>query len=390
MPFSPSRPNRSSGIFCLQVVPRFPSFLIVTLLALVFTSGSLAAQVSGALPTPVSSPAATIEGIVTSIEQGGKVVVLLGSPDLRVDVSQAKIVGSSRDTAQSGPAPSPAAATIDVGSRIEADVTLPETPPEGSPLPPLVATKVVVKETRFVEMRGTIQSVDVPGMTFELLFRTIHVDANTDFGGESDKGPIQGLGDLSAGMFADATVTVAMADVSTPILLAVKVTALGSTTTGPTFDFNGRVEAIGTSSWTIDGKTVGITPSTVINGDPKVGDLVAVVATFENPPNPAMGMPSRLVALSITKMAEPPPPVARGFGFSGPVKSISSPDPHNGIWRIGGHDVVVNGLTTISGNPAVGDLVAVTGHIEIAAPGTGPGVMMPFSFRYVAESITKK
>ncbi len=386
MPFSSSRPNRSNGIFCFQVFSRVPAIFVVTLLAFLASAGPLAAQVGGA--PPVTSPSTTIEGIVTSIEQGGKVVVLLGAPDLRVDVSQAKIVGSSRDTAPGGDVPSPAAATIDVGSRIEADVVLPDTPPTGSPLPPLVATNVVVKEARFVEMRGTIQSVDVAGMTFELLFRTIHVDANTAFGGESDKGPIQGLGDLSAGMFADATVTVAMADVSTPILLAVKVAAHGGTPS-PTFEFHGRVQAIGTTSWTIDGKAVGITPSTQIIGDPQVGDLVAVVATWENPPNPAMMMPSRLVALSITKEAEPPPPVARGFSFSGPVKSISSPDPHNGVWRIGGHDVVVNGLTTITGNPAVGDRVEVKGHIEIVSPTTTSGVMMPFSFRYVAESITK-
>ncbi len=388
MPFSPSRPNRSNGIDCFQVVSRFPAIFVVTLLALLPATGPLAAQAGGG--PPVTSPPTTIEGIVTGIEDGGRVVVLLGSPDLRVDVSQARIVGSSRDTSAAGPAPSASAAVIDVGSRIEAEVTLPDTPPTGSPLPPLMATNVVVKETRFVEMRGVIQAVDVPGMTFELLFRTIHVDANTDFGGESDKGPIQGLGDLTPGMFADATVTVAMSDVSAPILLAVKVSAHGTGQPPATITFGGVVKSIGTDSWTIDDRVVGITTDTKIVGDPKVGDMVLVVATVQNPPNPGMGMPSRFVALSITKIPEPPPPVSRSFAFSGPVRSISSPDPHNGVWRIGGHEVVVNGLTVITGNPVVGDLVDVKGHVEIVTPSASPGVMMPFAFRYVAESIAKK
>jgi hypothetical protein len=361
-----------------------PAFLIVALLAFLLPAGPLPAQ-AGSGPgaaDPTSAPTAAVEGVITGID--GMVVQLLGGVGgLSIDLSHARIVYAGADADDTAVPP------ITPGSHLLARVEVPAVQAGGTP-GPLVATFAVIRLAKTSSLRGEIESVSVPEETFTMLSRIIHVDSKTVFAGGSAKGPVKSLADLEPGMVADATLTVAIVDISTPVLLAVRVVAHGPVKPPEAFTFRGLVKSIGGESWTIDDKVVFVTTDTKIVGDPKVGDLVVVLATIENPPNPGMGMPSRLVALSITKEVTPPPPVSRPFSFSGPVRAISSPDPHNGIWKIGGHDVVVNGLTTISGNPAVGDLVDVKGHIEIGASAAAAHVMMPFSFKYVAERITKK
>jgi len=92
------------------------------------------------------------------------------------------------------------------------------------------------------------------------------------------------------------------------------------------------------------------------------------------------------VALVIAKIGLTPPPPGREVEFTGIVESIPTPPPL-GHWKIGGRDVLVNGLTRITGNPAVGDRVEVKGILQ--APSGG---LMPTnaSFQIVATNIEKK
>ena len=153
--------------------------------------------------------------------------------------------------------------------------------------------------------------------------------------------------------------------------------------------FRGTVKSIPSppplGTWQIDDKGVMVTSDTRIVGDPKVGDVVDVLAKWNNPP-PGSGRPSFLEAVIIAKAGiTPPPPPTREIEFMGKVESIPSPAPL-GHWKIGGKDVLVNGLTRITGSPAVGDTVEVKGFIQ---PPTGvmPGTAVG---QIVATSIEKE
>jgi hypothetical protein len=327
-----------------------------------------------------------VEGVVTAVSTDGTVVTLLGGAgNLDIDVSRAKIALVGAEPSASG---TPVA--IGPGARIVATIALPDAIAAVVPPPPLVATNVLVTESRFAYLHGTIQGVDVAGSAFTMLFRVVHVDANTEFSGESPSGRIKGLAGLAPGQIADATV------VATSLgLLAVRVGAHGYPVPPPIpFAFRGVVTSIATAQWTIDDKVVGITNETRIVGDPKVGDTVDVLAKIQNPPNPGMGMPSRIVAIVITKAGVFPPPPTPGTGrefiFDGLVQSIPPSATQIGLWKIGGKDVNVTAGTEIVGNPKVGDAVHV-----VATVGSGPATTlgptnMPVSLAITAKKIEKK
>ncbi len=268
-------------------------FLPLGLVALLFSALSAPAQDVSPVGDLIARPVSLVEGVVTGISADGKIVTLLGGTgNLDVDVSNARIYLAGREAAAS-----PAAVTIGPGDWIVATIALPDAIPAIFPPPPLVATNVVVTKDRFTYLHGTIQGVDVAGSAFTMLFRIVHVDSNTEFQGGSAGGPIKSLADLAPGQIADVTV------VASPLgLLAVRVAAHGYPIPPPIpFAFRGVVKAIAADQWTIDEKVVGITNETRIIGDPKVGDTVDVLAKIQNPPNPGMGMPSRIVAILITK-----------------------------------------------------------------------------------------
>ena len=108
---------------------------------------------------------------------------------------------------------------------------------------------------------------------------------------------------------------------------------------------------------------------TKIVGDPKVGDIVDVVAKVHNPP-PGSLAPSYLVAVSIIKapVITPPGPGDRATEFDGIVESIPAAPTANGAplghWKISSRDVLVNGLTKLDTGIVVGSAVHVKGTLR--------------------------
>lgn len=365
---------------------RHSLFLPLGLVALLFSALSAPAQDVPAGADLIARPSTLVEGVVTAVSTDGKVVTLLGGAgNLDIDVSSAKIFLVEAD-----PAAAATPVTIGPGDRIVATIALPDAIPATVPPPPLVATNVLVTQNRFTFLHGTIQGVDVPGSAFSMLFRVVHVDANTEFSGATPSSLIKSLADLAPGQTAEATV------VASPLgLLAVRVAAHGFPAPPPIpFAFRGVVKTITAGAWTIDEKVVGITTETKIVGDPKVGDMVDVIAKVQDPPNPGMGMPSRIVAILIIKVGivtQPPTPgSAREFTFDGVVQSIPATATQIGAWRIGGKDVNVTAQTEIVGSPKVGETVHVTATLGSGPATTLGPVNMPISLAITAKKIEKK
>ncbi|MFI5180206.1 MAG: DUF5666 domain-containing protein [Thermoanaerobaculia bacterium] len=350
---------------------------VVALLLLCLAALPAVAQMSIGQPQPmppVTPPTMlpTIEGFVSAVD--GTVLTLLGSPLLRVDISGATIL--SADSTGGTPPP------ITPGAYIMATLE-PFASPMATPLPPpLVAKTVAVRPAGTAVLSGEILSV--LSDSFVLLYRTILVDANTVFSGFGPAGAVHGLSDLKPGMQATAWVVPSGSG-----LLATKVVAYSFAIVPKPFQFRGVVKSIADTSWQIDDKTVGVTADTKIVGDPKVGDTVDVLAMVQDPPNPLMGMPSRIVALLIAKVVPVPPPTpGRTFTFDGIVHSMPVTGTI-GLWKIGDRNVMVNGLTKITGTPSVGGLVTVTGY-ALPSPMTAGASPQPSTSLILATSIVTK
>lgn len=363
----PSQPTQDSRF------PRVSSFAVVALLLLILPAGALRAQTAagpGTGPMPPVRPS-SVDGFVTAVD--GKVVTLLGSQLLELDLSGAILVSADAEVVDTTPPP------VAPGAYLSATVEATGSIITVYPPPPLKVIRAVVRPAGTALLTGAVQSVGTD--SFSLLFRTILVDANTVFLFPNASVSIKGLSDLKPGMQAEVWVRA-----NGDPLTAVRVVAFGPTVVPNPIFFRGVVKVIGTDSWTIGDMTVGVTAATRIVGDPQVGDTVDVVAIVEGPPNPMMGMPSRLVAVSIVKVFLPPSPVAgRTISFTGPVQAM----PFSGtlgLWKIAGRSVTVTGLTTIEGNPAVGSTVAVTGY---ALPNllAGAAAVTPSAMAFIATNI---
>jgi hypothetical protein len=358
--------------------PRHPllrtsSALVVALL--LFGLAPFAAAADG---TAVPSPArpSTVEGTVSKVS--GPILDLIEG-GIQIDVTRATITGG--DDRLANPLPW---SGILVGARVVAQVTVPEVFPAVFPPPPLAATSAVVFQTRAGELSGTIQSVDVPGGKFTMLIHTVFTNAGTKWSGRGPNGAVKGIGDLSAGMFAIVAV------VNSGGLLATSVEAYG-VTPPELFAFRGAVQKITSTAWTIAGRVVQVDSDTKIVGDPKVGDIVDVVARVHNPP-PGSLAPSYLVAVSITKapVITPPGPGDRATEFDGIVESIPAAPTANGAplghWKISSRDVIVNGLTKLDTGIVVGSAVHVKGRFVMASAAGGS----LFATQFVATEIRKK
>jgi hypothetical protein len=346
---SPASP--ASRRFRTSPRPRFRLLLTMTLLLLLVPCVG-AAQ---AADTPIGPAPSAVEGLVTGV--AGSIVSLFGG-SVQIDVSGARIVSANADAAGT-PAP-----PITVGCRIGAQVLVPDVQPAIFP-PPLKATLVIVTAPQAGSLTGILQGVDAAPGSFSMLYLTIQTNASTRFSGETDKGPITSLSDLTPGLFA----VVQVASTSGG-LLALKVDAHGIRTPPPPptiVTFRGVVKTIDTNSWTIGDKTVVVNSDTKISGGPKVGDTVEVVAKSD-----AAGI---LTALSIIDITTPPPPVL--VSFRGTVKSIGTTR-----WTINDRTVLVNGDTKILGGPAVGDTVDVVAKTDATAAN-------PASVTLTALSIVK-
>ena len=358
-----------------------PSPGVVALLFLLLLPGAVSAQMTiepqAPMVPPVKAPA-VVNGIVTSFDDATKVATLLGSRLLQVDLSTARIVLVDVD-------PSDTTVPLIVpGAHLTAVVEAPDAAITVFPPPPLKALHAVVRPPGVVFLQGEIESVGTD--SFGLLHRTVLVDSRTVLSGENGAGPVHGLSDLKAGMRAGAWV---VADGDT--LTATKVVAHGNPAVSSYFSFRGAVTEIGTAAWKIGDFVIGVTADTQIVGDPRVGDTVDVLAKEINPPNPAMGMPSRIVAVSIVKVgATPTPAPGRTVSFAGPVQKMP-PSGTLGLWQIADRLVTATGLTKITGTPIVGSQVVVTGY---ALPGPvalrSEGMTfsrMPSAIPFIAVSI---
>jgi hypothetical protein len=329
--------------------------------------------------TPVKIPA-VVNGVVTSFDETTKVATLIGSRLLQVDLSSARILMADADPSDATVPP------IVPGAHLTALVEAPDITITIFPPPPLKALQAVVRLPGLAFLHGEIEGVGID--SFSMLHRPILVDSQTVFSGEDGGNPVRGLSDLKAGMRADVWV---VADGDT--LTAVKVVAHGQPAPKPIF-FRGVVKAIEAESWTVGDMTVGVTVDTRIVGDPQVGDVVDVVAKVVNPPNPMMGMPSRLVAVSIVKVFLPPPPFpGETTSFDGPVQAMP-PSGTMGLWKIADQMVMVTGLTKIEGSPKVGSQVTVTGYTlptMAASPvGKRSSGLSPMPSPFIALSIKTK
>jgi len=356
---------------------RTSSALVVALL-LLFSGRHVSADAGIPLPSPSLTRPSTIDSTVTKVT--GMVLDLVGG-QIQIDVSGAAITNG--DDPNAGPLPSTA---IPVGARVVAQVTILEIlPPTSFPPPPLPATSVVVFLPRDGRLAGTIEGVDVANGKFGMFYRAIATNSDTTWSGVGPNGPVRGIGDLAAGMYATVAVVA-----SSGGLLAASVNAIGFVPPPELFAFRGPVQTITSTAWTIAGRTVQVDSGTKIVGDPKVGDIVDVVAFVHDPPPGSMA-PSYLVALSITKAPViTSPPGDRTTEFDGIVESIppvmtpsSTPLGH---WKISSRDVLVNGLTKLDTGIVVGSAVHVKGTFVMASAVAGS----LSSSQFVATEITKK
>jgi uncharacterized protein DUF5666 len=291
------------------------------------------------VPIPFPIPGATIGGIVSAVNGTN---VMLANGLITVDVSQATIADDRG-----------ARATITPGSLIFAILKSDTS---------LQASSVVVTTVPQVTLSGPVQSVNPSAGTLQLLGVTIHIDANTSFGGSHN---IRSLIDIVANDIVQVQANVAGSSIIASSILVFSTSAQPL----PTF-LHGTVKSIGADSWVITDSrrgdtTVLVTAQTKILGSPKIGDTVDVLAKIDSANN--------FVAISISVS-----PQGMQTHLSGVVKSISATQ-----WIIGpaaglGPDflVQVNADTKIVGDPKVGDRVDV-----LAQPGPRG---------YIAISITKQ
>lgn len=368
--FTPPRPARH------HIRPAPTALAVVALLLSVLAAPALA-QGTATMPTFLGN-GGTVDSVVS--KTNGPILDVFDGA-LQLDVTNAKITGG--DDRFASPVPW---AGILPGSRVIAQVAVPDVIPAVFP-PRLAATSVVVFLARSGSLSGTVQGVSAAQGSFLLLFTTVHTTAATEWSGtKADGTPVRDLSDLSAGMFASATVTADASGVA-----ATHVFAYSRPTTR-IVAFRGKVEVIGNAQWTIGGNVVQVTADTKIKGDPRVGDTVDVLEKVTVVP-PGMGMPTPVpVAISITKVVTiPPQPTDRTVEFDGVVESVpSNPAGLSGApmghWKISGRDVLVTGLTKVDRGITTGSAVHVKGLLlpmSVLAPSNAAP-------QIVATEITKR
>lgn len=314
-----------------------------TIAAIVFIAASASAQNRGhvAFPPPIPIPGSTITGFVTAVNG---TTIALANGLVVIDAAQATIT-DDRGSAGS-------LAGITPGSLIFAILR------SGTSLQ---ASNIVVTKLPQVTLSGTVQSVNPSAGTLQLLGVTVHVDANTSFGGGHS---VRSLNDIVANDIVHV-----QANAVGSVLLASSILVFAPVPQLPIL-IHGTVKSIGTDAWVITDSrgrdiSVSVNAQTKILGSPKVGDSVDILANVDSANN--------YVAISISISPAPTGQIR----LTGVVKSITGTQ-----WVIGpavglGPDflVQVNAQTRIIGNPQVGDRVEV-----VAQPGREG---------FIAISITK-
>lgn len=265
---------------------------VPVLLLLVFASIAFAgtrAVESGAR----THSGATAGGIVTAVNGN---LIQLADGAITIDATNAKINS-----------------TIEPGMILFATLERSDVAPNA----PLPAATITVTRLPDGTLFGPVQSVDTARSTFTLLGRTIHVNADTSFGGlqKSRDTAKPGLSDILPNHIVQVTV-----DERNGQLLA-KTVLLIAPAPPEIHTTRGTVKNIGTASWVIerergDDITVLIDAQTKIVGSPKAGDVVEVLYRVDSS--------NAFVAISIIKFERPKPPAIDIFRFSGRVESIAA------------------------------------------------------------------
>jgi hypothetical protein len=299
--------------------------LVLVLLALAsFASARTRAVSPGGVMDEAERRASgsTVSGLVTGVN--GSLISIAGGL-VTIDATGAKVTG-----------------TIEPGAMIFATVRT----ENGA----LLATNIVATRIADATISGNVDSVDVPNHTLTILGRTIHVTAETSFGGIHHRDSSFGLDDILAGQLAAVQAeNVNGRLVATSVLVLAPVTPSVHTT-------RGTVKSIGNHEWTIDRAdnagplTLVIDAQTKIIGTPKVGDTVEVLYRVDSA--------NANVAIAIMKFSRPELPTLPEFArVSGTVKSI---DPH--FWVVGDVKLLINDRTKIEPGIHVGDAVEALGE----------------------------
>lgn len=305
---------------------------------------------------------AQVDGTVSHVD--GSIVSLLGGL-VKIDATSA-VITRRPDGATLGIA--------DIVPGVEIQATIASVASDGT----LVASSIRVGRAEAVEFAGAIESVDASAGTFKLAGQTIKTDASTVFSGRTSRGQVKSLADLQAGDLVEVT-----ASSSSAGLLATRVRA-EEEAEPPASDhvtFRGTVESESAASWVVSGRTVKITATTHIEGQPAVGDTVEVEAL--------KAADGTLTALNIERVGD-------GIGaheeFTGKVESKSATS-----WVISGKTVLITSMTKIEGDPAVGDTVKVEASkasdgtltaLSIERVGAGAGEHEEFTGKVESKSAT--
>ena len=126
------------------------------------------------------------------------------------------------------------------------------------------------------------------------------------------------------------------------------------------FEFFGTVEAMGSDSWTIQGRSVAVGPGTEIKGPLAVGSYVKVHAV----PQADGSLTAREIELAAgDDFSGDDDEPGEDYKFFGIVQSIGA-----GAWEIGGVTFSIQPSTEVDSHVAVGDLVRV--EVVRSADGT--------------------
>ena len=135
------------------------------------------------------------------------------------------------------------------------------------------------------------------------------------------------------------------------------------------YDFNGSVTALpGTTgqigTWTVGGKTVDVTTSTVF----PTGQLATIAVGSAVNVEGILNSDGSVTALRIALQGTPPTPPSAGYDLHGAVTALPGTTGQIGKWTVAGVTVIVSASTVFpSGQPAsiaVGTLVDVNGTLN--------------------------
>jgi len=261
--------------------------LPVALALLIAVSSFAATRINDAVTRPASG--ATVGGTVTAVN--GNLIHLAGGT-ITIDATGAKIHGASD--------------RIEPGMLVFATLTATDVAPNA----PLPASSISVTRLPDATLSGSVQRVDLAANTFALLGRTIHVNADTSFGGvrKSRDAERPTLADLLPNQLVQVTLDETGGQlVATSILVLTPVVPEVHTR-------RGEVKRIEAQSWVIDDLTIQIDAQTKILGEPRVGDTVEVLYRVDSS--------HANVAISILKLNLPVPPFMRAVRLTATVDAI--------------------------------------------------------------------